>query len=643
MSMKKNKKINILTALVLFFVLLIPVVPEAAEGDKFKFTSLECVLENNFTTDSWQDCELIFNYNVKNGQYSEYNDKWNELPVSPGDYDYYILYRDRENYHFFGLHTEFVYMLSNANLMGLSDITKYPAQVLDYKNDILDDNFVYGQLRFYFDSAICDYYTYVFTSDGWQWKNEYSNKEFLYEMSDKEYQSVNGAIVDTNMDLYSCYDMTLSGVDGVLVTGSDGISFANQLPTHSQVYEAIPSMTVLNRNLKYYDGTDIIDRDPKLLPDNTLGFNYINLRRCYNENQPGCRSAICEYDLTSDTVKRVDSSYKIVYEITLDYELCVSYGSKYVDDTIERGSVSGTVEEQLSNLDKTNYRTEFNIVELIENKYNGNPFNFSSNLKFYRFVRAVGNTQDDLGNFYDIAIDSVSKYMSFSAPVYGGVLGEILGDTLSEADTSSYGFNYLSMHVDAYLTDGTTRSQSAIANLDFLSGANDGNVSDVDENDNKTPVEGSEHSDNNEYQVEPEPDGFGGTNYNYYYYDYSNHTVTPAGGSGTTNNKIVLEFANALQLLGIPANNSSSSSAGGGSSGDNIVIEDDDYTDTSLREDLKDGFGLFDDLSTSAKGDGFIKMITDVYSGLPGDLGNTILFGVASVAAIGIIRAITKR
>lgn len=75
-----------------------------------------------------------------------------------------------------------------------------------------------------------------------------------------------------------------------------------------------------------------------------------------------------------------------------------------------------------------------------------------------------------------------------------------------------------------------------------------------------------------------------------------------------------------------------------------LTIYDDDYTDSALREDLKDGFGLIDNVDTPEKADGFLGLVADFYTNtLDKNFKDIIMFGISSVVAISIIRAVFRR
>ncbi|MBE5952852.1 MAG: hypothetical protein E7257_01675 [Lachnospiraceae bacterium] len=170
-------------------------------------------------------------------------------------------------------------------------------------------------------------------------------------------------------------------------------------------------------------------------------------------------------------------------------------------------------------------------------------------------------------------------------------------------------------------------------------------------------------------------DGQGNPTYNYYYYDNSKHysyeispdtdvdidTDIPIGGTtggGSSGDSVVtILWGNALEVEGsidLNADFSGSGSGGGsgGSGGDSnvntgddieITIEDDDYTDSALREDLKDGFGLFDDSSTPEKGDGFLSVSASFFNSIDPSASDILMFSLSSVCVISILRSVFRR
>lgn len=91
--------------------------------------------------------------------------------------------------------------------------------------------------------------------------------------------------------------------------------------------------------------------------------------------------------------------------------------------------------------------------------------------------------------------------------------------------------------------------------------------------------------------------------------------------------------------------NVSGSSGGGSSGGDvgDVTIEDDDLSFNSLRDSIKDGYGLIDDTDTGTKGDGLVAMMSDLFGYLPASFTGLIMLGMSSVVGIAILRMIFKR
>ena len=136
-------------------------------------------------------------------------------------------------------------------------------------------------------------------------------------------------------------------------------------------------------------------------------------------------------------------------------------------------------------------------------------------------------------------------------------------------------------------------------------------------------------------------DGNGNPIYNYYTINIDGIT-TPVNGDST----LGIAFTEPLQVYvngSLGGGGSSSSSSSTDDDDVNLTIEDDDYTDSALREDLKDGFGLLDDINTPEDGDGYIHMALSFFDGLDSDIEDIIGFGISSVITIAILRSILRR
>ena len=153
------------------------------------------------------------------------------------------------------------------------------------------------------------------------------------------------------------------------------------------------------------------------------------------------------------------------------------------------------------------------------------------------------------------------------------------------------------------------------------------------------------------YFTDVSTDAAGNTTYNYYYYGTDNSrteitakdstdgtvSVVP-GSSGSIINNITMP-----DHIFVSVSGSTGSSSGSGSDVGNVTIEDDDLSFDSLRESIKDGYGLIDDTDTGEKGDGLVAMMSDLFGYLPASFTGLIMLGMSSVVGIAILRMIFKR
>lgn len=183
--------------------------------------------------------------------------------------------------------------------------------------------------------------------------------------------------------------------------------------------------------------------------------------------------------------------------------------------------------------------------------------------------------------------------------------------------------------------------------VDFLSGANDMSSYTPDSSGNYKY--NGDLKDQGHYETEVTIDDSGNQQYTYWYYgtdnskteitakDSSDNTVSSGGSVGSIINNITMPDHVFVTVSG---------SAGGGSSGGDIgdvTIEDDDLSFNSLRDSIKDGYGLIDDTDTGAKGDGLIAMLSDLFGYLPAKFVGLIMLGTSSVVGIAVLRMIFKR
>lgn len=183
--------------------------------------------------------------------------------------------------------------------------------------------------------------------------------------------------------------------------------------------------------------------------------------------------------------------------------------------------------------------------------------------------------------------------------------------------------------------------------VDFLSGANDMSSYTPDSSGNYKY--NGDLKDQGHYFTDVSTDAAGNTTYNYYYYgtdnskteitakDSTDNTVSSAGTVGSIVNNITMPDHVFVTVSG------STGSSGSGSDVGNVTIEDDDLSFDSLRESIKDGYGLIDDTDTGTKGDGLIAMLSDLFGYLPAKFVGLIMLGTSSVVGIAILRMIFKR
>lgn len=214
------------------------------------------------------------------------------------------------------------------------------------------------------------------------------------------------------------------------------------------------------------------------------------------------------------------------------------------------------------------------------------------------------------------------------------------GETLGKVTNSKL---YLTCYVVADGKYGINYTGS----VDFLSGANDMSSYTPDSSGNYKY--NGDLKDQGHYETEVTIDDSGNQQYTYWYYgtdnskteitakDSTDNTVSSAGTVGSIINNITMPDHIFVNVSG--------SSGGGSSGGDvgDVTIEDDDLSFNSLRDSIKDGYGLIDDTDTGTKGDGLVAMMSDLFGYLPASFTGLIMLGMSSVVGIAILRMIFKR
>ena len=216
------------------------------------------------------------------------------------------------------------------------------------------------------------------------------------------------------------------------------------------------------------------------------------------------------------------------------------------------------------------------------------------------------------------------------------------GETLGKVTNSKL---YLTCYVVANGKYGINYTGS----VDFLSGANDMSSYTPDSSGNYKY--NGDLKDQGHYETEVSIDDSGNQQYTYWYYgtdnskteitakDFSDNTVSSGGSVGSIINNITMPDHIFVSVSGSSGSGGSSSGSGVG----DVTIEDDDLSFDSLRESIKDGYGLIDDTDTGEKGDGLVAMMSDLFGYLPASFTGLIMLGMSSVVGIAILRMIFKR
>ena len=249
----------------------------------------------------------------------------------------------------------------------------------------------------------------------------------------------------------------------------------------------------------------------------------------------------------------------------------------------------------------------------------------------------VGNTV--LSNLTRRAVlGSNVGFVDLSALSIDGINGEKVGKVTNSK-----------LYLTCYVVADGTYGQSVSGSVDFLSGAN--GIGTYTPNASGEYKYNGDYKENGHYETKVTVDDSGNQDYTYYYYSTDNskkeitakdshdNTYTsispPSGGSsGSVVNNITMPDHIFVNLSG---------SGGGSSDIPDVTIEDDDLTFDSLRDSIKDGYGLIDDTDTAAKGDGLVAMLSDLFGYLPAKFVGLIMLGTSSVVGIAILRMIFKR
>lgn len=185
-------------------------------------------------------------------------------------------------------------------------------------------------------------------------------------------------------------------------------------------------------------------------------------------------------------------------------------------------------------------------------------------------------------------------------------------------------------------------------NVNFLSGSN--NMSSYTPDSSGNYKYNDDFKNQGHYYTNVSTDAAGNVTYNYYYYGDDNSKTEISAKDSADNTLTVVpvpgQTGSIINNITMPDHifvNLSGSGSSGGSDIPDVTIEDDDLSFDSLRDSIKDGYGLIDDTDTAAKGDGLVAMMSDLFGYLPAKFVGLIMLGTSSVVGIAILRMIFKR
>jgi hypothetical protein len=378
--------------------------------------------------------------------------------------------------------------------------------------------------------------------------------------------------------------------------------------------------------------------------DSTLGFTNFKLMGVENGDYVSNYGLLLRYNFPSSTWSAISSGAKLNVDYTVKFRV------KEENSNSISSLRSFTVTKQYD-LTKQSDCFEVDLFKLL----NGS----SASLGDYAQMFAALSGASQAG--WEVTSKATTKKNSTETGTYfnSGDL-KITHTQTDETETSenvvqTYSFTTFTVSAVAY---GLNTSYSSIrrnSTVDLIKGTNTSYAYSGSDSDNLVIDSGTVSSD-----------------YDYVSYDSSSKSYSYYNSDDdTTSYNLNLDDLN----ITLSSNDNVGSGSGGGSSGsvgsvvqnnnnnvtvpdninvnlnisasdgtsDNVTIEDDDLTDSGLRDDLKDGFGLLDDTNTAEKNDGFIAMISDFYSGIDEKFKTIIMFGISTSVGIAVLRMIFKR
>ena len=629
-----KKIVYSITAAIMVLVLSLPTVAKASST--VPVHTYESI-KDTYTSGTWQDYSLEIIFGMTNGNYEYYRRGFENLPASLDSSKYYFMYVKGYNFYITYINTSDYGCLFAYDVYYDDDVNTDYSVSLDrmigihssYMDRLSDSDSISTYIISTL-SACCSgtFTTYSLNcySEDYDWECMIENEEISQGPGKDSIVggvAFSAVLVATNMDLFSNYEFGM-------YSGDNGI-WRNQLNemTYDEVMEVVPNLTNLNQGLKYYDGENIVGGAPNF--DNSLCFDTYLVELVNDPRLTGEKGVRLKYSMGEKLFDTVygNPQWQLEMDFTITYSL-----AEYDNGFFSGGGV--TIYDDVITM------TLYSELDSYITQDGSYIFDFSKM-----------NDSDKL-LYYLFLTENVDK----SNSILGGKLGQSIIDAIDGklANSASIGLsadkyyqpNYFDVACEIRMIndDLGIKSNSSWGHVNLKTYENNSYCNQYDEETGESSP-GSTNSGSNYYNVVTETDNDGNTYQNYYYYDTTNNTVTPSiNTSGTLN--LVHTFANSLNITGISSGGSggsggSSSSLIGSGDGVDITIEDDDYTDTALREDLRDGFGLLDNMNTDESSDGFLQLSAKFYEHLDGDLDDMLVFGMSSVIVIAILLMALRR
>ena len=623
-----------ITAAIMVLVLSLPTVAKASST--VPVHTYESI-KDTYTSGTWQDYSLEIIFGMTNGNYEYYRRGFENLPALLDSSKYYFMYVEGYNLYVTYINTSdygclFAYDVSYDDDVN-TDYSVSLDRMIGIHSSYMDRLSDSDSVSTYITSTLSACCSGTFTTyslncyrEDYDWECIFENEEISHGPGkDSNVGGVmsSAVLVATNMDLFSNYEFGM-------YSGDNG-TWRNQLNemTYDEVMEVVPNLTNLNQGLKYYDGENIVGGAPNF--DNSLCFDTYLVELVNDPRLTGEKGVRLKYSMGEKLFDTVygNPQWQLEMDFTITYSL-----AEYDNGFFSGGGV--TIYDDVITM------TLYSELDSYITQDGSYIFDFSKM-----------NDSDKL-LYYLFLTENVDK----SNSILGGKLGQSIIDAIDGklANSASIGLsadkyyqpNYFDVACEIRMIndDLGIKSNSSWGHVNLKTYENNSYCNQYDEETGESSP-GSTNSGSNYYNVVTETDNDGNTYQNYYYYDTTNNTVTPSiNTSGTLN--LVHTFANSLNITGISSGGSggsggSSSSLVGSGDGVDITIEDDDYTDAALREDLRDGFGLLDNMNTDESSDGFLQLSAKFYEHLDGDLDDMLVFGMSSVIVIAILRMALRR